>query len=176
MNILEETFPRTKVGVMKRKILWMGSAIAAILCLVCFPYVSTSAGIKNMAVVVSAGSKLSEVGLADLANLCKGTQKAWPDGKGFTLVIKDPDSPDLRVAMQKLFGESGGDAKTAVAKVNESHQNVKIVSNDEDLLHTVEATPGAVGILDVYAINSAVKVLRIDGKLPFDAGYAFKGN
>ncbi len=34
----------------------------------------------------------------------------------------------------------------------------------------------AVGILDVYAINSAVKVLRIDGKLPFDVGYALKGN
>ena len=48
--------------------------------------------------------------------------------------------------------------------------------SDEDLLRTVEATPGAVGILDVYAINSAVKVLRIDGKLPFDTGYALKGN
>jgi hypothetical protein len=44
------------------------------------------------------------------------------------------------------------------------------------LLRTVEATPGAVGILDVYAINSAVKVLRLDGKLPFDVGYALKGN
>ena len=47
---------------------------------------------------------------------------------------------------------------------------------DEDLLRTVEATPGAVGLLDVYAINGSVKVLRIDGKLPFDPGYAFKGN
>jgi len=161
---------------MKRRILWMGPAIGAILCLVCATYVSTSAGIKNMAVVVSAGSKLSDVSLADLAKLCKGTQKAWPDGKSFTLVIKDPESPELRVAMQKLFGESGGDAKAAMAKVNESHQNVKIVGSDEDVLRTVEATPGAAGILDVYAINSGVKVLRIDGKLPFDAGYVFKGN
>jgi hypothetical protein len=161
---------------MKRNIWWMGRAIAAILCLVGVPYVSTSAGTRNMAVVVSAGSKLTDVGLADLARLCKGNQKAWPDGKGFTLVIKDPDSPDLRVAIQKLFGESGGDAKAAIAKVNESHQSVKIVSSDEDVLRTVEATPGAVGILDVYAINSSVKVLRIDGKLPFDAGYVFKGN
>jgi len=40
----------------------------------------------------------------------------------------------------------------------------------------VDATPGAVGLVDVYAINSAVKVLRIDGKLPFDAGYVLKSN
>jgi len=40
----------------------------------------------------------------------------------------------------------------------------------------VDVTPGAIGLVDVYAINSSVKVLRVDGKLPFDAGYVFKGN
>ena len=62
----------------------------------------TFAGIKNMAVVVSAGSKLNDVSLADLARLCKGAQRTWPDGKNFTLVMKDPGSPDMRVAAQKL--------------------------------------------------------------------------
>jgi hypothetical protein len=60
--------------------------------------------------------------------------------------------------------------------VNESRTIVKIVGSDEDLLRIVEATPGAVGIIDVYSINSSVKVLRVDGKLPFDAGYTLKGN
>ena len=55
-------------------------------------------------------------------------------------------------------------------------QFVKIATSDEDLLRMVESTPGAVGILDVYSINSAVKVLRVDGKLPFDVGYVLKGN
>jgi len=44
------------------------------------------------------------------------------------------------------------------------------------LLRAVDTTPGAVGIVDVYSINSSVKVLRVDGKLPFDIGYALKGN
>ena len=78
--------------------------------------------------------------------------------------------------MQKLFGDAGGDLKAAIAKLKESHLIVKIVGSDENLLRTVEATPGAVGILDVYSINSSVKVLRVDGKLPFDMGYALKGN
>jgi hypothetical protein len=134
------------------------------------------AGIKNMAVVVSAGSKLTDVPLADLTKLCKGTQKAWPDGKNFTLVMKDPDSPDMHVVAQKLFGAAPGEVKALIAKLNESRLTVKIVENDEDLLRTVEATPGAAGIIDVYAINSSVKVLRVDGKLPFDLGYVLKGN
>src|SRR6266403_1715001 len=134
------------------------------------------AAVKNMAVVVSAGSKLQDIPLAALAKLCKGTLKNWPDGRSFSLIMRDPESPDMRVAVLKLFGMPSDDVKAAIAKLNESRQVVKIVESDEDLLRTIEATPGAVGILDVYAINSSVKVLRVDGKLPFDMGYALKGN
>jgi len=131
--------------------------------------------IKNMAVVASAGSKLTDVPLADLVKMCKGASKVWPDGKGFVLVLKSPDAPEMRAALAKLFGGTA-DVKTAIAKLNETHQVVKVVDTDDDLLRTVDATPGAIGIVDVYAINSSVKVLRIDGKLPFDVGYALKGN
>jgi hypothetical protein len=137
---------------------------------------SALSAIKNLAVIVSAGSKLSDIPLADLAKLCKGTQKTLPDGKNFQLVIKNPESPEMRVAAQKLFGAAPGEVKPAIAKLNEARQVVKIVETDDDLLRVVEATPGAVGLLDVYSINSSVKVLRVDGKLPFDVGYAFKGN
>ena len=125
---------------------------------------------------VSAGSKLADVPLADLIKYCKGAAKAWPDGKNFVIVLKNPDSPEMHIALQKLFGGSASDAKVAIAKLNETRQTVKLVDSDEDLLRTVDSTPGAVGIVDVYSINSSVKVLRVDGKLPFDVGYAFKGN
>jgi hypothetical protein len=137
---------------------------------------SSAAAVKNMAVVISAGSKMADVPLADLVKLCKGAQKAWPDGKNFTLVMKNPEAPEMHAAVQKLFGDPSGDFKAAIAKVNEGKAAIKIVASDEDLMRTVEATPGAVGIMDVYSISSAVKVLRVDGKLPFDIGYALKGN
>jgi len=150
--------------------------LAAVLCLIAMAATAAVPASKNMAVVVAAGSKLSDVALADLAKLCKGAQKSWPDGKNFILVMKSPESPEMRLTVLKLFGDASGDIKAAIAKVNESHSSVKIVGSEEDLLRTVEATPGAIGILDVYAINSSVKVLRVDGKLPFDVGYAFRGN
>jgi hypothetical protein len=55
--------------------------------------------------------------MADLAKLCKGTQKQWPDGKPFTLVIHDPDSADMRYAIEKLFGVEGPDVKPLLARV-----------------------------------------------------------
>jgi hypothetical protein len=149
-------------------------AVATLLLwLVCTPAVPA---IKNMAVVVSAGSKLADVPLAELIKYCKGTAKAWPDGKSFVIVLKNPDAPEMHVTLQKLFGGGASDARVLIAKLNETRQAVKIVESDDDLLRVVDSTPGAIGIVDVYAINSAVKVLRIDGKLPFDVGYALKGN
>jgi hypothetical protein len=148
----------------------------AALLLVLLLSVPALPAVKNIAVVMSASAKIQDVQLSELMKLCKGTQKTWVDGKSFTLVMTDPGAPEMHPAVQKLFGMPPADLKSALAKLNESRILIKIVDSDAELLRTVEATPGAVGILDVYAINSTVKVLRVDGKLPFDVGYALKGN
>jgi hypothetical protein len=149
----------------------LSQRIAVVLCLMGALTAPAGSSIKNWAVVISAGSKLQDVPLTDLTKLCQGTQKAWPDGKAFTLVINDPAAPEMKVPIQKLLGISGEDGPAAIAKL----KSVKIVGNEATLLSTVEATPGAVGIVDVYSISSSVKVLRVDGKLPFDLGYVLKG-
>jgi hypothetical protein len=147
--------------------------VVALCCLTLAASAAFSA-IKNMAVVVAAGSKLPDVTLVELTKLCKGSLKAWPDGRTFTLVMKDPTSPEMHVAVQRLLGVAPTDAMTAITKINETRPLIKIVATDDDVFRVVTSTPGAVGIVDVYAINSAVKVLHVDGKLPFDTGYALK--
>jgi hypothetical protein len=147
-----------------------------ILCLT-FAFVTPlPSAVRKWALVTSASSKLQDIPLADLVKFCKGTQKAWPDGRNFAIVIHDPELPEMRSAVEKLFGVDALEMKPLVAKLNESRTMIKVVQTDEDLIRAVEATPGAIGLVDVYAINSSVKVLRIDGKLPFDTGYALKGN
>jgi hypothetical protein len=53
---------------------------------------------------------------------------------------------------------------------------VIVVRSEDELLKSVEAIPGAVGLVDVYSINSRVNVLKVDGKLPLEQGYFLKGN
>ena len=147
--------------------------LAALLLVSALPLLSA---VKNWALVTAAGNKLQGVSMTELSKLCKGSQKTWPDGRNFTLIMLDPESPEMHGVIQKLFGVSGPEVKLLFAKLNESRPVIRIADKDEDLLRMVAATPGAVGLVDVYAINSEVKVLRIDGKLPFDVGYALKGN
>jgi hypothetical protein len=177
VTILLITCLKVSVGVMTHvkdfNFAFRSAVVAFLLLSVAFP--ATSA-IKNTAVVTAVGNKLNDVALADLVKLCKGTQKAWPDGKNFVLVMKDPDAPETRVAFAKLFGTSPSDLKAFIAKLNESRVVVKVVDSDDSVMSTVANTPGAIGLVDVYSINSSVKVLRLDGKLPFDVGYELKGN
>jgi hypothetical protein len=57
-----------------------------------------------------------------------------------------------------------------------SHQNVVvIVASEDEMLKSVAAIPGAVGLVDVYSITENVKVIKVDGKLPLEQGYPLKG-
>lgn len=150
------------------------SALCAVVLSGVFAAASALPAIKTMAVVVAADSKLPDLTLAELVKLTKGAQKAWPDGRSFTLVLKNPTAPEMHVAVQKLFGVAPADVPAAIAKMNQLRPLIKVVATDEDVFRTVTTTPGALGLVDVYSINSSVKVLHIDGKLPFDVGYPLK--
>jgi hypothetical protein len=150
------------------------SALCAVVLSGVLAAASALPAIKTMAVVVAADSKLPDLTLAELVKLTKGTQKAWPDGRSFTLVLKNPTAPEMHVAVQKLFGVAPADVPAAIAKINQLRPLIKVVPTEEDVFRTVTTTPGALGLVDVYSINSSVKVLHIDGKLPFDVGYPLK--
>jgi hypothetical protein len=134
---------------------------------------------SNVAVVVKSDSRLDALALADLVKLAKGTTKSLPDGTSFMLVMREPAAEDMKGAVRKLFGMTPEELKQLAAKLNEASRSrpyIQFVADDASLLKMVSALPGAVGLVDVYAINSSVKVVKVDGKLPFDAGYVLKGN
>ena len=56
------------------------------------------------------------------------------------------------------------------------HPAIMMVDSDEELVNKVASIPGAVGVVDVYSINSGVAVLKIAGKLPLEPGYLLHGN
>jgi ABC-type phosphate transport system substrate-binding protein len=57
-----------------------------------------------------------------------------------------------------------------------NHPAIVMANSDEDLVNKVASLPGAVGVVDVYAINSSVTVVKVAGKLPLEPGYLLHGN
>jgi hypothetical protein len=133
---------------------------------------AVSCSAKQLAVVVEKGNATSALTSADLVKILKFQTKAWPDGSAITVVIRDPDSPELQVALDRLYKTSVDELKALVT----AHKGAIVVaSSDEDLLRIVGSKHGAVGLVDVYSISHDVKVLKIDGRLPLEAGYLLRG-
>src|SRR3954464_2098152 len=131
---------------------------------------------RDIAVIVHKSNPVKNLALAELAKLAKGTTKKWADAREVTLVIKDPGSPDMKTISQKVFGMTADELKALITTLNGARKDsVLIVPTDDVAVRTVQTTPGAVGFVDVYSINSGISVIKVDGKSPLEPGYVLHG-
>lgn len=140
---------------------------------------SPLASARDLAVVSNKGNALSTIAVADLVKICKGQTNRWPDGKSVTFIMRAPSTPEMKVVLEKLYEAREAQVKEMVATANHGragHPAVMIVDSDEELVNKVASIPGAVGVVDVYSINSSVSVVKLAGKLPLEPGYLLHGN
>ena len=134
---------------------------------------------RDLAIVSNKTNGVSAIALPDLVKVCKAETSRWPDGKPITFIMRAPSTPELKLFLEKVYGLNAEQVKELVATANHgrtNHPAIMIVESDEDLVNKVASMPGAVGVVDVYAINSSVAVLKIGGKLPLEPGYLLHGN
>lgn len=140
---------------------------------------TTLALAKDIALIANKGSAVSAITVPDLVKLCKAQTNRWPDGKVVTLIVRDPASADMKMVLEKIYSMTPEAVSELIATANHgraNHPAILVVGSDDELVKKVAATPGAVGLVDVYAINSSVDVMKVAGKLPFEPGYTLHGN
>jgi ABC-type phosphate transport system substrate-binding protein len=140
---------------------------------------TASAAAKDIALISNKGNHTDTISLPDLVKICKGQTNHWPDSKPVTLVIRDPGSAEMKLVLQKIYEMPKEDVVALIASANHDRQNhpaIVVADSDEGVVKKVESTPGAVGLVDVYAITGGVIVVRVGGKLPLEPGYVLHGN
>ena len=139
----------------------------------------TLASARDLAIVSNKVNSVSSITLPELVKVCKGQTGRWPDGKAVTFIMRNPSAPEMKILLEKVYELPDGPVKDLIAAANHGrpgHPAVMIVDSDEDLVEKVAAIPGAIGVVDVYAINSSVAVVKVAGKLPLEPGYLLHGN
>ena len=137
------------------------------------------AAARDLAVVSNKANPVATISLPELIKVCKGQTNHWPDGKSVTFIMRAPSLPEMKVLLEKVYELSEEQVKELVASANHGrigHPAIIIAESDEDLVNKVASIPGAIGVVDVYAINSSVAVIKVSGKLPLEPGYALHGN
>ena len=134
---------------------------------------------KDLAVISNKGSAMQAIALADLVKVCKGETQHWPDGRPVTFIMLDPQSPEMKLVVQKLYESKVEDVKELITTANHGRMNhpaIVIVKSDEEVVSKVQSIPGALGVVDVYSITGGVAVVKVAGKNPFEPGYLLHGN
>jgi ABC-type phosphate transport system substrate-binding protein len=121
----------------------------------------------HMAVVVNKANDVENITSVHLARIVKSDTKKWPNGTDVVLVLHNSSKGEM-LTLQKLNNMSEQELK---ARLEAHKDEIILVDSDADVLNTVEATPGAIGLVEVRSVNSQVKVVKVDGKLPLEAGY-----
>ena len=134
---------------------------------------------KDVALISNKANNLKGVTFPDLVKICKGQTGHWPNGRPVTLIIPAPSSSDMRIVLEKVYGMTADEVNDLIASANHDrvdHPAIVVVDSDDSVVKKVEATPGGVGLVDVYSITGGINVLRVAGKLPLEPGYALHGN
>lgn len=137
------------------------------------------ASARDLALVSNKTNSVTAITLPDLIKVCKAQTNRWPDGKPVTFIMRAPSDPEMKMLLEKVFVLPESDVKDLISSANHgraNHPAILVVDSDEDLVNKVASIPGAVGVVDVYAINSSVAVVKVGGKLPLEPGYVLHGN
>jgi phosphate transport system substrate-binding protein len=121
----------------------------------------------HMAVVVNHDTAVQNMSSAQLARIIKGDVKKWSDGKNVLLVLHGSSSGEL-ATLEHLTKMTAADVSALIASHKES---IRTVATDADVIDAVSSTPGAIGFVEEHSINDRVTVIKVDGKLPMEAGY-----
>lgn len=117
--------------------------------------------------------------MPELVKLCKAEMNRWPDGRPVTFIMRSPATPEMKMFLEKVYELQPDQVKQLISAANHgraNHPAIVIADSDEDLVDKVASIPGAMGVVDVYAINSSVTVVKVAGKLPLEPGYLLHGN
>jgi len=121
----------------------------------------------HMAVVVNKDNNVGNVSSGYLVKIFRSDVKKWPDGQPIVLILHTNSAGETET-LQHLIKVSPAEWKSLIAAHRDS---IQIADSDAEVLKIVQNTPGAVGLVDVRAVDATINVVRVDGKLPMESGY-----
>jgi hypothetical protein len=127
-----------------------------------------------LAVVVAPGSKLSNLDVADLKRVFTSERVTDPSGNKLIPLNHPPRTVD-RVGFDRVVLAMGPDEVGRFwvdRRIRGGSGPPRTVDSIATLRRVVQHLPGAIGYLRPNHLSAEVKAIRVNGKLPGEAGYS----
>lgn len=132
---------------------------------------------QSLAIIVNQSNPVENFSLPELRKIFLGERSHWPNGRRITVVMMDPAQPERKVILREIYGMNEKDLNnhfiqgvfTGVVLVSP-----KTLGTPAEVLKFVFNVPGAIGYVRASEVDSSVKILRVDGRLPDDKDYGLR--
>lgn len=128
-----------------------------------------------IAVIVNEDVPVEDLSLVELRRIFRGERLFWAGDMTITLLAPPRGSRERRVLLGKVY-ERGSEAEYRSFWINklfdkEGQTAPKVTGSPQMSAGLVRQIPGAIALVPADRIPRGVKVLRIDGRRPGEAGY-----
>jgi hypothetical protein len=131
----------------------------------------------DIAIVVRPDVPADNLSFSELRKLMLGNRQFWNPGLRVTLLIRAPGAHEREAVLKTIYQLSESQFQQYwIAKVfrEEATSGPRIVYSNEMAAELVAAIPGAVAFVEASQVPKGLKVLKIDGHLPGEKGYALR--
>jgi len=131
---------------------------------------------KDVAIVVNKANPITELSLQDLRQIFKAERQFW-DGKKIHLLMREEGAWEKEIILKKVYTMSDEELKKFwLGKIFRGEVTTfpQIISSPLMINKLIQNLAGAIGFLDSQAVDANVKVIKIEGRLPGQEGYALK--
>lgn len=131
----------------------------------------------GLAVIVNKTNTTESLSLAQLRKLILGDVRTWPDKKPVVLISRDAASDVFKCVLQSVVRMSDGEYRRYIVGAEfrgGEPLSVKTVSSGAGAARIIAGSTGSIAIVqtsEVPAIAEGVRVIKIGGKSPGEAGY-----
>ncbi len=130
-----------------------------------------------IAIVVHRDAPVESLSMDELRSIFLADRQFWADRTRISLLVRAPTSDERTFVLDRIYQMSEAQFRQYwIAKMfrAEIPRGPKIVFSTDMTLELVVAVPGSISFMRASEVTDAVKVVRIDGKLPSDDGYPLR--
>jgi hypothetical protein len=154
-----------------------GFALALSFCLCAAQPAGSQAPAHDVVVAVNPDVQVDNLTLAELRRLALGDREFWPGTVRVTLIIRAPIAHERDVVLKNICQVTEAQFRQHwIAKVFRADTALtpKIVYSTEMAIDMVSRIPGAIAFIDAQEVGNRLKVVKVDGRLAGEAGYALR--
>lgn len=130
-----------------------------------------------VAIVVHPDTGVDNLSFDELKSIFRGERQFWDDGRRVTLLVRAPVAEERELILDRIYEMDEDQFREYwIGKMfrAEIAAGPKLVYSADMARDLVRVIPGAITFVPVSDVSSGTKVVRIDGLLPSDEGYALR--